>query len=152
MNLLVLNGPNLNLLGSREPETYGTATLQDLETALKKAFPKVDFTFFQSNHEGALIDKLHETLDSSPHGIIFNPGAYTHTSIAIRDAIASIQTPVIEIHISNIHARESFRQHSLLAPVCLGQVCGLGLSGYFSAVSYFLHRTTWVLTTDPQAQ
>lgn len=143
MNLLILNGPNLNLLGSREPETYGSATLKDLEQALNATFPQIQFSFFQSNHEGALIDQLHATLESSVDGIIFNPGAYTHTSIALRDAIASIQTPVIEVHISNIHSRESFRHQSLLAPVCLGQMCGLGLSGYFAATAYFLNHSAW---------
>lgn len=143
MKLLILNGPNLNLLGTREPETYGSATLQDLASALQKTFHQIDFTFFQSNHEGALIDQLHETLRSPVDGIIFNPGAYTHTSVALRDAISGIQTPVLEVHISNIHAREAFRHTSLLAPVCLGQICGLGLSGYFSAVSFFLNHKTW---------
>lgn len=143
MNILVLNGPNLNLLGTREPETYGKATLLDLEHALRDTFPQVEFSFFQSNHEGALIDKLHETLKTPTDGIIFNPGAYTHSSIALRDAITGINAPVIEIHISNIHARESFRHHSFLAPVCAGQICGLGLSGYFSAVSYFLNNASW---------
>ena len=148
MKLLVLNGPNLNLLGSREPETYGSATLSDLEQALKSTFPKVEFSFYQNNHEGALIDKLHETQNDAVQGVIFNPGAYTHTSIALRDAVASIQAPVIEVHISNIHARESFRHQSLLAPVCAGQLCGLGLSGYFSAVSYFVHREKWAKTLN----
>lgn len=143
MNLLILNGPNLNLLGTREPETYGAATLQDLERALERTFTQVQFSFFQSNHEGALIDELHKCLESSIDGIVFNPGAYTHTSIALRDAIASIKTPVIEVHISNIHARESFRHKSILAPECLGQICGLGLSGYFSAVTYFLSQASW---------
>lgn len=148
MKLLVLNGPNLNLLGTREPETYGSATLADLERALKSTFPQVTFSFFQSNHEGALIDKLHETQNNALQGVIFNPGAYTHTSIALRDAIAGIKVPVIEVHISNIHARESFRHHSLLAPVCTGQLCGLGLSGYFSAVSYFAFREEWAENLD----
>ena len=141
--ILVLNGPNLNVLGTREPDKYGSTTLEELQVRLRNAFPLVDFTFFQSNHEGALIDTLHETLENTPHGIVFNPGAYTHTSVALRDAIASITTPVIEVHISNIHARESFRHTSLLAPVCAGQICGLGLAGYFTAVSYFLHHTEW---------
>ena len=143
MKLLVLNGPNLNLLGTREPETYGSATLADLEKALKSSFPQVAFSFYQSNHEGALIDKLHETQKNAIQGVVFNPGAYTHTSIALRDAIAGIEVPVVEVHISNIHARESFRHQSLLAPVCIGQLCGLGLSGYFSAVSYFVHQGKW---------
>ena len=142
--LLVLNGPNLNLLGTREPETYGSTTLEDLQKRLSAAFPSIGFSFFQSNHEGALVDALHATLRDKPDGVIFNPGAYTHTSIALRDAISGINTPVIEVHISNIHARESFRHTSLLAPVCAGQICGLGLAGYFTAASYFLHRTMWL--------
>ena len=148
MKLLVLNGPNLNLLGTREPETYGSATLADLERALKSTFPQVTFSFYQSNHEGALIDKLHEAQKNVIQGVVFNPGAYTHTSIALRDAIAGIEVPVIEVHISNIHARESFRHQSLLAPVCAGQLSGLGLSGYFSAVSYFVHQGKWMEKLD----
>lgn len=142
--LLVLNGPNLNLLGIREPETYGSTTLNDLQERLRATFQTVEFTFFQSNHEGALVDALHATLEKKQDGIIFNPGAYTHTSVALRDAISGIVTPVIEVHISNIHAREPFRHTSLLAPVCVGQICGLGLPGYFTAVSYFLHRDSWL--------
>ena len=141
--LLVLNGPNLNLLGTREPDTYGSTTLAQLQKALSDTFNTVSFTFHQSNHEGTLIDTLHTTLDEEQDGIIFNPGAYTHTSVALRDAIAGIHAPVVEVHISNIHAREPFRHTSLLAPVCVGQICGLGLSGYFAAVSYFLHQSTW---------
>ena len=141
--LLVLNGPNLNLLGTREPETYGSTTLDQLQNALASTFNTVSFTFFQSNHEGALIDALQATLGEKQDGIIFNPGAYTHTSVALRDAISGIKSPVLEVHISNIHAREAFRHTSLLAPVCVGQICGLGLSGYFAAVYYFLHRDSW---------
>ena len=140
MKLLVLNGPNLNLLGTREPETYGAETLGDLEKNLRSAFADVSFAFFQSNHEGALIDRIHEAGQDDTAGIVFNPGAYTHTSVALRDAISGVQLPVIEVHISNIHARESFRHTSLLAPVCKGQICGLGLTGYFAAVSYFVHQ------------
>ncbi len=138
MNLLILNGPNLNLLGIREPETYGHATLADLEAGLRAAFPEVSLTFFQSNHEGALIDRLHEAHRDGVHGIIFNPGGYTHTSVALRDAIAAITPAVVEVHLSNVHAREAFRHRSLLAPVCTGQICGLGLGGYHLAVSYFV--------------
>ena len=138
MNILILNGPNLNLLGTREPETYGRATLEDLEANLRAAFPGVTFAFFQSNHEGALVDRLHEAHHRAVDGIVFNPGGYTHTSVALRDAIASIDPPVLEVHISNVHAREDFRRRSLLAPVCAGQICGLGLAGYHLATRYFV--------------
>ena len=138
MNILILNGPNLNLLGTREPETYGRATLADLEADLRAAFPDVTLAFFQSNHEGALIDRLHEAQRQGVDGVVFNPGGFTHTSVALRDAVAGIDPPVLEVHISNVHAREDFRRHSLLAPVCAGQVAGLGLAGYHLAVRYFV--------------
>jgi 3-dehydroquinate dehydratase-2 len=144
VKLLILNGPNLNLFGTREPETYGAATLVDLEHGLRSVFPNADFSFFQSNHEGALIDRLHEARLDATEGIVFNPGAYTHTSIALRDAIAGIALPVIEVHVSNIHARESFRHQSMLAPVCRGQICGLGLAGYFAAVAFYLQEKSWI--------
>ena len=140
MTILILNGPNLNLLGTREPETYGHGTLADLEADLRAAFPEVTLAFFQSNYEGALIDHLHDAHRQAVDGIVFNPGAYTHTSIALRDAIAAIDPPVVEVHLSNIHARESFRHHSHLAPVCAGQICGLGRVGYHLAIRYFLDR------------
>ncbi|GAB5518994.1 MAG: type II 3-dehydroquinate dehydratase [Rhodothermales bacterium] len=137
MKLLILNGPNLNLLGTREPETYGSATLGDLEADLRAAFPDLDLDFAQSNHEGALIDRIHAAATDGTMGIVFNPGGYTHTSVALRDAIAGVTVPVIEVHISNVHAREAFRHTSLLAPVCVGQIAGLGLAGYALAVRYF---------------
>lgn len=140
MPLLILNGPNLNLLGTREPATYGRATLADLEARIRQAFPEVDFRFVQSNHEGALIDTIHAALRDGLQGIVFNPGAYTHTSIALRDAIAGVGLPVVEVHLSNIHARESFRHVSMIAPVCVGQICGLGMAGYELAVRYLLER------------
>nr|WP_256521684.1 type II 3-dehydroquinate dehydratase [Halobacillus sp. A5] len=129
--MLLLNGPNLNRLGQREPDTYGTETLDDVITKVKEAAEENSFELvdFQSNHEGELIDKLHET-EGEVSGIVFNPAAYTHTSIALRDAIASISAPVIEVHISNVHQREAFRHHSMLAPVCAGQVVGFGTDGY----------------------
>ena len=136
MNVLTLNGPNLNLLGTREPDTYGTATLEDLEHQLRAAFPDVAFTFFQSNHEGALIEQLHEAHRSEVDGVVFNPGGYTHTSVALRDAVAAIAPPVVEVHLSNVHAREAFRHTSMLAPVCVGQISGFGLAGYHRAVQY----------------
>jgi 3-dehydroquinate dehydratase-2 len=139
MKILVLNGPNLNLLGEREPEKYGSTTLSDLEQGLEVAFPTVEFAFFQSNHEGALVNRLHAARSEGVTGIVFNAGAYTHTSIALRDAIAAIRIPTIEVHISNIHAREAFRHHSFMAAVCVGQICGLGIKGYHLAVQYFEH-------------
>ncbi len=140
MKLLVLNGPNLNLLGLREPQWYGSQTLEELEKHLQEAFPQVTFTFFQSNHEGELIDQLHDAHARQLSGVVFNPGAFTHTSIALRDAIAAIAPPVVEVHISNIYAREPFRQHSVLAPVCVGQISGLGFDGYYLAVTFFLRQ------------
>jgi 3-dehydroquinate dehydratase-2 len=138
MTILVLNGPNLNLLGTREPETYGRGTLAELENALRTAFPDVTFAFFQSNHEGALIDRLHHAHREGVAGIVFNPGGFTHTSVALRDAIAAITVPVVEVHLSNVHAREEFRHRSMLAPVCVGQISGLGRTGYHLAVRYFM--------------
>ena len=138
MHLLVLNGPNLNLLGTREPQTYGAETLADLEASLEAAFPDVRFAFFQSNHEGALIDRLHQAHRDGVGGVVFNPGGYTHTSVALRDAVAAIGPPVVEVHLSNVHAREPFRHRSLVAGACVGQISGLGPSGYHLAVRYFL--------------
>jgi 3-dehydroquinate dehydratase-2 len=142
VKLLILNGPNLNRLGKREPGIYGAETLEDIERHLNVVAAKqgVELTFFQSNVEGALIDKIHEAEDIDLDGIVFNPGAYTHYSIALRDAVASIQVPVIEIHISNIHSREQFRQTSVIAPVCVGQLSGFGTDGYALAIQAFLLR------------
>lgn len=129
--LLLLNGPNINRLGKREEDIYGSFTLEDVEQELTELLAKHHYKLdsFQSNHEGALIDKLHEA-DGKYKGIIFNPAAYTHTSIALHDAILSINTPVIEVHISNIHKRESFRHQSMVAPACIGQIVGFGLKSY----------------------
>lgn len=138
MKILVLNGPNLNLLGKREPEVYGSFTLADLEKRLEESFPEVSFEFFQSNHEGELIDRLHDADEEGVNGIVFNAGAYTHTSVALRDAVAGIKVPVVEVHLSNIYAREEFRHHSMLAPVCVGQISGFGQIGYLLAVRYLL--------------
>ena len=135
--ILILNGPNLNLLGEREPEHYGGTSLEQIEADLRAEFPDVEFSFYQSNHEGDLVDRLHEGQRSDSCGIVFNPGAYTHTSVALRDAVGAIETPVIEVHLSNIYSREPFRHVSFLAPVCVGQISGLGARGYSLAVRWF---------------
>lgn len=142
MKLLILNGPNLNRIGKREPDIYGHETLDDVEKKLTKIAEKesIKLDFFQSNTEGVLIDRIHEAADDGTDGIIFNPGAFTHYSIALRDAIASIDVPAIEVHISNIHTRESFRQISVIAPVCIGQLTGFGTDGYTLALQAFLLR------------
>ena len=136
MTILVLNGPNLNRLGRRQTEIYGDATLADLESGLTSRFPDVAFDFFQSNHEGALIDRIHAAQDAGAGGIVFNPGGLAHTSVSLRDAIASVDIPVVEVHLSNVYQREAFRHRTMLAPVCVGQISGLGLSGYGLAVRY----------------
>lgn len=133
MKILILNGPNLNLLGKREPEIYGSQPFEEFFDELKDQFPSYELEYYQSNHEGALIDKLHE-VGFEYHGVVFNPGAYTHTSIALRDAIAGITTPVFEVHISNLAEREAFRQTSYVSEVCVGSIDGLGLKGYAIAI------------------
>lgn len=136
--ILILNGPNLNLLGRREPSVYGTRSFDDYFSELVARFQhRADLTYFQSNSEGALIDKIHET-GFDYDGIVLNAGAYTHTSLAIADAIRAVPAPVVELHISNVHAREEYRHRSLLAPACRGCICGFGLSGYVLAVESFL--------------
>lgn len=131
MKILLLNGPNLNMLGTREPEKYGNKTLKDIEEDLAKiaSGKNVELTCYQSNHEGDLVDKIQES-NKEFDGVILNAGGYTHTSVAIRDAIAAINKPVVEIHLTNIHAREEFRHKSLIAPVCIGQICGFGSNSY----------------------
>ncbi|SEQ75507.1 type II 3-dehydroquinate dehydratase [Neolewinella agarilytica] len=139
LRILIINGPNLNLLGRREPEIYGEDTFEDFMIHLRGKYidSDVDLTYFQSNHEGHILDKLHE-VGFSYDGIVLNAGALTHTSIAIADAIAGIETPVIEVHISNVHKRETFRHHSYVSPVAEGIIVGFGLRGYELAVDYFL--------------
>lgn len=137
MKILIINGPNLNLLGKREPEIYGRQSFEEYFEILQTAYPDVTMHYFQSNHEGEIIDQLHEA-GFSYQGIILNGGAYSHTSIAIADAIAAIETPVVEVHISNIHAREEYRKHSYSAANCVGCVTGLGLKGYDLAIEYFI--------------
>jgi len=133
--VLVLNGPNLNLLGHREPEVYGSDTLDMIIADLEReaAAHGIEITAAQSNHEGELVDLLHSARESAD-GVIFNPGAYTHYSIALRDAISAIDLPVIETHLSNVHAREEFRHRSVLSAVCLGVVCGFGRNSYSTAL------------------
>jgi len=139
--LLLLNGPNINRLGKREEDIYGSFTLQDIEKEISQLIGKYHYelTSFQSNHEGDLIDQIHAA-DQKYEGIIFNPAAYTHTSIALYDAIKTIETPVIEVHISNIHEREEFRHKSMIAPACVGQIVGFGLKSYRLAALAFIDQ------------
>lgn len=133
--ILILNGPNLNLLGKREPETYGIKSFEDYFVELKAEYPTIELSFFQSNLEGELVNKIQE---SNWDGIILNAAGYSHTSVAIRDAVASIITPVVEVHISNITKREAFRHDSLISPVAVGCVFGFGLKSYALGLNYFL--------------
>ena len=136
-----MNGPNLNMLGKREPEIYGTLTLEEINSKLKNKASEhnVLIDFFQSNIEGEIINKIHQSMNIYD-GIILNAGAYTHYSIAIRDAIASVTTPVVEVHLSNVHKREEFRHKSVIASVCLGQISGFGVYSYEMALYYFLRK------------
>lgn len=136
-SILILNGPNLNLLGRRQPEIYGSQTFEEYFYLLKEKYPQVELVYFQSNHEGALIDKLHE-VGFTYDGIIMNPGGYTHTSIALADAVSSITTKVVEVHISNIYERESFRHHSFIKTVALASIVGKGLDGYEEALNLLI--------------
>lgn len=137
MKLIIINGPNLNLLGKREPEIYGSKTFEDFFRDIQLKFTKLELSYFQSNIEGEIIDKLHE-VGFDYDGIILNAAAYTHTSVGIGDAVKGINTPVVEVHISNIHAREEFRQHSYIAPNAKGVLFGFGLKGYELAIQSFL--------------
>lgn len=141
MKILIINGPNLNLLGTREPQHYGTGTMDSVLDALKSQYPRVEFDYYQSNVEGLLIDRLHQTLEESCDGVVLNAGGYTHTSVALRDAIAAIKVPVVEVHISNVHSREEFRHRSLISAVCKGVICGFGLDSYRLGVEALLARS-----------
>lgn len=136
-NVLLLNGPNLNLLGTREPEVYGSETLSQIVNDLEQAASELGHTLghLQSNHEGVLVDRIHATLTDGTDFILINPGAFTHTSIAIRDALAGVNKPFIELHLSNVHARESFRQHSYLAAIAVGVIAGFGVQSYQLALT-----------------
>jgi|TARA_B110000438_G_scaffold269643_2_gene286179 3-dehydroquinate dehydratase-2 len=138
----ILNGPNLNRLGTREPDVYGSATLADLEVLLREDASGlgVKLEFFQSNHEGALVDQLHTWADAKIDGVILNLAAYTHTSVALRDALSATDLAAIEVHISHVYQREEFRHKSLTAPVCLGLITGLGFEGYRSALRFLAGR------------
>ena len=144
MKILILNGPNLQLLGRRKVEVYGRVTLDDIETRLRIVAHElgVEISFLQSNHEGVLVDAIADAAAKGFDGIVMNPAAYTHTSIAIRDAIEGVRLPAIEVHLSNIHARESFRHESMTAPVCIGQIAGLGADGYEWALRALVRHIT----------
>lgn len=140
LSILVLHGPNLNLLGKREPGVYGTTTLEDINRSLEEDARslQIRLTAFQSNHEGALIDRIHAALGEH-QGILINPGAYTHTSVAIRDAIAAVALPTVEVHLSNVYRREPFRHHSYIAPVAIGQISGFGAESYRLGLQGLVH-------------
>ncbi|QDZ28891.1 type II 3-dehydroquinate dehydratase [Noviherbaspirillum sp. UKPF54] len=140
--LLLVNGPNLNLLGTREPEVYGSTTLADVErAAIEQAQAAgATLTCYQSNHEGALIDRIHDAKKEGVDAIVINPGGLTHTSVALRDALAGVAIPFVEIHISNVHQREAFRHHSFLSAIAVGVICGLGVEGYRTAIEFALKK------------
>lgn len=138
MHILIVNGPNLNRLGKRETEIYGTTTLTDIEERLKKKFPDQEFEFYQSNSEGAIIDKLQHAADGAFEGVIINPAAYAHYSYAIRDALSALQIPAVEVHLTNVHGREKFRHVSVTASACKGVIAGFGPMSYELAVRFLL--------------
>lgn len=140
MRIIIINGPNLNLLGTREPAIYGQETMEDCLASLRKRFPQVEIEYFQSNHEGALVDRL-QGAAASHDGIILNAAAYTHTSIALLDTIRAISTPVVEVHLSNVAAREDFRHRSMIAPACVGTIAGFGMDVYRLAIEALLSLT-----------
>ena len=142
-SVFVLNGPNLNLLGTREPATYGTTTLGDVESMCQRETSALgaDFACFQSNHEGALIDRIHQARLEGVDGIIINPGGLTHTSVALRDALAGVAIPFVELHISNVHQREEFRHFSYLSGIARAVLCGFGVDGYRMAVDFWLRQS-----------
>ena len=137
MKLIIINGPNLNLLGIREKQIYGDKNFGELHSELQDSFPTIELDYYQSNHEGELIDKIHE-IGFKYDGIILNAGAYSHTSVAIADSIAAIQTPVVEVHITNVFNRERFRHHSFMSKNCKGVIIGFGIKGYELAIQSFL--------------
>lgn len=141
-NILLVNGPNLNMLGTREPEVYGSTTLADIEqaTVAQAHAAGAKLSCFQSNHEGALIDRIQAAKAEGVDAIVINPGGFTHTSIALRDALAAVAIPFVEVHISNIHQREAFRHHSYLSGIAVGVICGLGTEGYRAALEFALKR------------
>jgi 3-dehydroquinate dehydratase-2 len=141
MKIQVINGPNLNLLGKREPEIYGSESFESFFSQLQAKYPEVQLSYFQSNVEGELINKIQE-VGFSADGIILNAGGYTHTSVALSDAVAAVTTPTVEVHISNLYKREEFRHKSILSKSCVGMIAGLGLKGYALAVHYFLTTAT----------
>lgn len=140
--ILLVNGPNLNLLGTREPEVYGSTKLADIEQGAKAqaAAAGASLVAFQSNHEGALIDRIHAAKAEGVDAIVINPGGLTHTSVALRDALAGVAIPFVEVHISNVHQRESFRHHSYLSGIAVGVICGLGVEGYRAAIEFALKK------------
>jgi len=141
MKIQLINGPNLNLLGKREPEVYGSESFESYFLQLQAQFPGVELSYFQSNVEGELINKIQE-VGFSVDGIILNAGGYTHTSVALSDAVAAVTTPTVEVHISNLYKREEFRHKSILSKSCVGMIAGLGLKGYALAVQYFINTAT----------
>ena len=137
--IAIINGPNLNLTGIREPEIYGSTTMEQMVDQLRQSFPNVEISYYQSNVEGELINRIHE-VGFSADGIIINAGGYCHTSVALHDALKSVTAPAIEVHISNIFAREEYRHHSLLSSACMGLICGIGLKGYHLAIEALLNN------------